>query len=134
VTVPVPPRAAAERAAAETEPLHTATAALVGSLLGSLTDALRRNLTASYERLAAAEAQAQQWREHAEADHAALERVGGQLRAWNRVMGETGRVMDPATRETLAHVCHLIQVAIDGNEEGSHGQGTAQGDTGTGRA
>jgi hypothetical protein len=80
VTVVVPTRAAAERAAAAVAPVSVATEAIVVTALAGAMGSIRDTLAAAYEETAlAAERREESWREHAEADHAALGRAHATL-------------------------------------------------------
>ena len=125
----VPPRDAERRAVARVAPLAAATEAIIGAGVEALATELQRALAAAYEEVHEHRAGAESYREHAEADHAALQRVADLVRQWE------GRLVRGGHDET-GRLLEQVRQAISGSQEGSHGQeqGQQAGDTGAGWA
>jgi septal ring factor EnvC (AmiA/AmiB activator) len=126
----VPPRAAADRAQAVVGPLATAGQMVIIAGLDALVTELQRALAAAYEEVAEHRAEAEAHREHAEADHAALQRVGELVVGWSRYPADMA--MYATGEEILAAVAGRLREAIDGSQEGSHGEEQGQQAGGTG--
>jgi hypothetical protein len=94
--------------------------AITGSGVEALAAGLQDALAAAYEEAAGHRAEAQAYREHAEADHAALQRIGAVLQRWCRMADSPGMTL--LRSAALARAGQEIQEAIDGSQEGSHGR------------